>query len=113
METWSMVILDENPYSTVSTKTKTCNVSLCSLKKKAKISTHQILFTPKPLNFDIAKNTSLKVCVVISKGMCMVISKGMCMVISKGMCVVISKGMCVMISKGMCNGADCGSGRCK
>ena len=35
----------------------------CVLQKKAKISTCQILFTPKTLNFDIAKNTSLKVCI--------------------------------------------------
>ena len=33
----------------------------CVLKKKAKISTCQILFTPKTLKFDITKNTSLNV----------------------------------------------------
>ena len=39
-----------------------CNIhDTVFFKKKAKISTHSILFTPKTLNFDIAKNTSLKV----------------------------------------------------
>ena len=53
-----MVILDENP----STKHAMCNIhDTVFFKKKAKISTRQILFTPKTLNFDIAKNTSLKV----------------------------------------------------
>ena len=49
-------------HSTVS-KNMQCVIfmTLCSLKKKAKISTRQMLFTPKTLNFDIAKNTSLKV----------------------------------------------------
>ena len=60
-------------HSTVSTKT--CNVSLCSLKKKAKITTRQILFTPKTLNFDIAKNTSLKVIAEMSRYMCKRCSK--------------------------------------
>ena len=51
-------------HSTVSTKTKNMECVII-IHKKAKISTRQILFPPKTLNFDIAKNTSLKVCAML------------------------------------------------
>ena len=63
METWSFLM---KTHSTVlyliKQKHAMCNIhDTVFFKKKAKISTRQILFTPKTLNFDIAKNTSLKV----------------------------------------------------